>query len=136
MLKEETLQVINENFTEMILDMVNQNVQETLKKLQDNKNKECEKVQKQIKETIEALYKHQSKTKNMVNKEINEHRLKIDNITEEESKDIESLRKRNETEMQNKMGGQSSRIEQTEDRISELEDEMVIKGKTAELFVK
>jgi hypothetical protein len=31
---------------------------------------------------------------------------------------------------------QSSRIEQTEDRISELEDEMVIKGKTEELLVK
>jgi hypothetical protein len=34
------------------------------------------------------------------------------------------------------MEGQSSRIEQTEDRISELEDEMVIKGKTEELLVK
>jgi hypothetical protein len=33
-LKEEILQVINENFIEMILDMVNQNVQETLKKQQ------------------------------------------------------------------------------------------------------
>jgi hypothetical protein len=42
----------------MILDMVNQNVWETLKKFQDNKNKECEKAQEQIKETIEALYKH------------------------------------------------------------------------------
>jgi hypothetical protein len=31
-LKEEILQVINENFIEMIWDMVNQNVQETLKK--------------------------------------------------------------------------------------------------------
>jgi hypothetical protein len=31
-LKEEILQVINENFTEMLLDMVNQNVQEALKK--------------------------------------------------------------------------------------------------------
>jgi uncharacterized membrane protein YcgQ (UPF0703/DUF1980 family) len=30
-LKEEILQVINENFIEMILDMVNQNVQETLR---------------------------------------------------------------------------------------------------------
>jgi hypothetical protein len=38
--------------------------------------------------------------------------------------------------MQNKMEGQSSRTEQTEDRISELEDEMVIKGKTEELSVK
>jgi hypothetical protein len=35
-LKEEILQVINENFIEMILDMVNQTVQETLKKFQDN----------------------------------------------------------------------------------------------------
>jgi hypothetical protein len=42
-LKEEILQVINENFIEMILDMVNQNVQETLKKFQDNENREFEK---------------------------------------------------------------------------------------------
>jgi hypothetical protein len=32
------------------------------------------------------------------------------------------------------MEGHSSRIEQTEDRISEIEDEMVIKGKTEELL--
>jgi hypothetical protein len=32
--------------------------------------------------------------------------------------------------MQNKMEGQSSRLEQAEYRISELEDEMVINGKT------
>jgi hypothetical protein len=37
---------------------------------------------------------------------------------------MENLRKKNETELQNKTEGQSSRIEQTEDRISELEDEM------------
>jgi methionyl-tRNA synthetase len=55
-LKEEILQVINENFIEMILDMVNQNVQEALKKFQVNKNREFEKAQEQIKETIEALY--------------------------------------------------------------------------------
>jgi hypothetical protein len=61
-LKEDTLQVINENFMEMILDMVNQNIQETLKKFQDNKNREFEKAQEKIKETIEALYKHQSET--------------------------------------------------------------------------
>jgi hypothetical protein len=47
---------------------------------------------------------------------------------------MENLRKKN-TELQNKMEGQSSRIEQTEDRISELKDEMVIKGKTEELLV-
>jgi hypothetical protein len=34
--------------------MVNENVQETLKKFQDNKNREFEKAQEQIKETIEA----------------------------------------------------------------------------------
>jgi hypothetical protein len=45
-LKEEILQVINENFIDMLLDMVNQNIQETLKKFQDNKNKEYEKKQK------------------------------------------------------------------------------------------
>jgi hypothetical protein len=35
-LKEEILQVITENFMEMLLDMVNQNIQEALKKFQDN----------------------------------------------------------------------------------------------------
>jgi hypothetical protein len=44
-LKEEILQEINENFIEIILDMVKQNVQETLKKFQDNKNREFEKAQ-------------------------------------------------------------------------------------------
>jgi hypothetical protein len=47
-LKEELLQIINENLIEMLLDMVNQNVQEALKKFQDNKNKEYDKTQKQI----------------------------------------------------------------------------------------
>jgi hypothetical protein len=37
-LQEEMLQVINENFIEMLLDMVNQNVQETLKKLYTTTN--------------------------------------------------------------------------------------------------
>jgi DNA-binding protein YbaB len=60
-MKKEILQVINENFIEMLLDMVNQNVQEAVKKFQDNKNKEYEKTQKQINEIIGALNKHQSK---------------------------------------------------------------------------
>jgi chromosome segregation ATPase len=38
--------------------------------------------------------------------------------------------------LQNKTEGQSSIIEQTENRITELEDEMVIKGKIKELLVK
>jgi hypothetical protein len=45
-LKEEILQVITENCTEMLLDLVNQNIQEALKKFQDTKNKEYEKTQK------------------------------------------------------------------------------------------
>jgi hypothetical protein len=41
----------------MTLDMVNQNVQETLKKFHDNKNKEYEMTQKQINEIIGDLNK-------------------------------------------------------------------------------
>jgi predicted nuclease with TOPRIM domain len=48
---------------------------------------------------------------------------------------MENLRIKNETEIQNKMEGHSSRIEQTEDRNSALEDEMAIKGKTEELLI-
>jgi hypothetical protein len=49
---------------------------------------------------------------------------------------MENLRKKNEREIQNKMEGHSSRLEQAEDRISELEDELEIKGKTEELLLK
>jgi chromosome segregation ATPase len=52
------------------------------------------------------------------------------------TQDMENLRKKNETELQNKMENQFSRIGQTEDRISELEDEIVVKGKTKELLSK
>jgi DNA repair exonuclease SbcCD ATPase subunit len=93
------------------------------------KNKEYEKTQKQINEIIGALNKHQNETENTTDREINELRMKIDNIKEEVIHDMENLRKKNETEIQNKMEGHSSRLEQAEDRISELEGEMVIKGK-------
>jgi hypothetical protein len=49
-LKKDIPQVLNENFIEMILDRVNQNVEETLKKFQDNKNREFEKAKEEIKE--------------------------------------------------------------------------------------
>jgi hypothetical protein len=52
------------------------------------------------------------------------------------TQDMENLRKKNETELQNKTEGQSCRTGQTEDRISELKVEMVIKGKTKELLIK
>jgi hypothetical protein len=60
--------------------------------------------------------------------------MKTDNIKQEMGHDTENLRKKNETEIQNKMEGHSSRLEQAEDRISEFEDEMVIKRKTEELL--
>jgi hypothetical protein len=65
-LKEDILQVLNENFIEMILDMVNQNVKETLKKFQDNKSREFVKAKEEIKEAIEALYKQQSETESII----------------------------------------------------------------------
>jgi hypothetical protein len=68
-LKEEILQVITENFIEKILDAVNQNVQDALKKFQDIKNKEYEETQKQINELIEPQNKHQSETKNTINRD-------------------------------------------------------------------
>jgi uncharacterized protein Yka (UPF0111/DUF47 family) len=96
-LKEEILQVISENFMEMLLYMVNQNTQEALKKFQDTKNKEYKKTQKQINELIGPLNKHQSETENTINREINESQSKIDHIKEEVTHDMENLRKKKET---------------------------------------
>jgi GTPase involved in cell partitioning and DNA repair len=60
---------------------------------------------------------------------MNELNMKIDNIKEEVTHYMENLRKKNGTVIQNTMEGHSSRQEQAEDRISELEDKMEIKGK-------
>jgi hypothetical protein len=49
-----------------ILDVVNQNVHDALKKLQYTKNKEHEKIQKQINELRDDLNKHQSETKGTI----------------------------------------------------------------------
>jgi hypothetical protein len=46
--------------------------------------------------------------------------MKIRNIKEEVTKDMENLRKKNQTKTQNAVEGHSSRLEQVEDRISEL----------------
>jgi uncharacterized protein Yka (UPF0111/DUF47 family) len=95
----------------MLLDMLNQNIQEALKKFQDTKNKEYKKTQKQIIELIGALNKHKSETENTINREINELKTKIDNIKEEVTHDMENFRKNNEPEIQNTMEGHSSRLE-------------------------
>jgi cell division protein FtsX len=47
-----------------ILDKVDQNVQDALKKIQDTKNKGYRKTQQQRNELREALNKHQSETEN------------------------------------------------------------------------
>jgi hypothetical protein len=49
--------------------MVNQNIQEVLKKFQDNKNKDYEKTQKQTNEITRALNKHQNETENTINRD-------------------------------------------------------------------
>jgi 5'-deoxynucleotidase YfbR-like HD superfamily hydrolase len=54
-LKEEIWEEISEKFMEKIIHMVDQNVQDALKKFQDTKNKEHEMTQTQIKEFREAL---------------------------------------------------------------------------------
>jgi hypothetical protein len=58
--------------------------------------------------------------------------MKIDNIKEEVTHDMENLRKKNETETQNTVEVHSSRLDQGENRISELENKIEIKGKTKE----
>jgi hypothetical protein len=83
-----------------------------------------------------VLNKHQSETEKIIDRDINELKMKIGNIKEEETYDIENFRKKNETETQNTVEGHSSRREQAKDGISELEDKMEIKGKTEKLLVK
>jgi hypothetical protein len=52
----------------MLVDMVSQDVQEALKKFQDNKIKEYEKTQKQINEIIGTLNKYQTETEITINR--------------------------------------------------------------------
>jgi polyhydroxyalkanoate synthesis regulator phasin len=93
-LNKEIVKVITENFMEMLLDKVKQNIQEAFKKFQGNKNEKYVQTQKQINEVIGALNKYQSETHNTINTEINELRPKISNIKEEGTHDNEKLRKK------------------------------------------
>jgi oligoendopeptidase F len=103
-------------------------VQDALKKFQDTKNKEYENTQRQINELIRALSKHQSEIENTINRQLSELKMKIENIKEEVTHYMENLRKKSQTEAQNTVEVHSSRLEQAEDRISELEDKIEIKG--------
>jgi hypothetical protein len=130
---------VSEKFMEKILDIVNQNVQDALKKFQDTKNKEHEMTQKQIKELKENFNKHQSETKDTIKREIHELKRTTQIIKEELNKDMENLTRKNQTEIlevkspysqtKNSVEGHSSRLEQVEDRISELKDKIEIKEK-------
>jgi hypothetical protein len=93
----------------MLLDMVNQNIEEALKIFQDKKNKKYEKTQKQINAIVGSLNKHQSETENSINRQINELRMKI-NHKGEVTHCMENLRKKKETEIQNKMEVHCSRL--------------------------
>jgi hypothetical protein len=106
--------------------MVNQNVQDALKKFQDTKNYDPEMTQKQIKD----FNKHQSETRDTIEGEIHELKRTIQNIKRELNKDMKNLRKNTQAEIleikspfsqtKNTVESQSSRLEQVEDRISEL----------------
>jgi hypothetical protein len=65
---------------EKILDKVNQNVQDALKKFQDTKNKEHEKTQIEIRETREEFNKQQSEKKDTTKKERYELKMTTQNI--------------------------------------------------------
>jgi predicted RNase H-like nuclease (RuvC/YqgF family) len=72
---------------------------------------------------------------NTINREINTLKMKIETI-KELAHDVENLRKKNQIETQNTVECHSSRLEQSEDRLSELEDKIEYKEKTEELLVK
>jgi hypothetical protein len=58
-----------------------------------------------------SFLKYQTETEITKKRKINELRAKIDNIKEEVTHGMENLRKKNETELQNKMEVHSSTIE-------------------------
>jgi hypothetical protein len=55
--------------------------------------------------------------------------MKIKNIKEKVTQDMENLKKKNQTETQNTVEDHSSRLDQVEDRISEYKDKIEIKEK-------
>jgi hypothetical protein len=67
-LNVEILEKVSKKFMEKLIDMVNQNVQNALKKFQDTKNKEHEKTQKQMNKLRMDFKKHQSETKDTMKK--------------------------------------------------------------------
>jgi hypothetical protein len=108
--------------------MVNQNVQDTLKKFQDSKNKEHEKMQKQTKELREDFNIHKSETKDTIKREIYELKMTTQTIKEELKKDMENLKKKNPSLLPH----QQTRTR--EDRISEFKDKIELKENIEEIL--
>jgi hypothetical protein len=55
--------------------------------------------------------------------------MKIENIKEEVTHDMENLRKKSQTEIENTVEGHFNKRKQVEDRISELKDKIEINEK-------
>jgi hypothetical protein len=56
-------------------------------------------TQREIKKLIKDLNKHQSETKDTVKREMHESKMTIQIIKEDLNKDLENLRKKNQTEI-------------------------------------
>jgi chromosome segregation ATPase len=107
--------------------------------VQNTKNEEREKTQKQIKELREDFNKHQSETKDTIKREIYELKMTAQNTKDELDKVMENFRTKNQMEIlelespfiqtENTVEGHSSILEQVEGRISELEDKIESKEK-------
>jgi flagellar biosynthesis chaperone FliJ len=93
-LKEQIMEKDTENLIEKIPDMVNQKVQDALKKFQDTINEECEKTQKQINGLRGEYNKHQSKTKDTIKREICAIKKSPQNIKQELHKDVNKPQKK------------------------------------------
>jgi hypothetical protein len=92
----------------------------------------------------EEFNKHKSETKNTIKRAIYEIMNTTQNIKQELNKDWEKIRKKNQTEIleikspfsQTKNTGEDhcNRLDQVEDRISELKDKIEIKEKNRRTF--
>jgi hypothetical protein len=128
--------------------MVNQNVQDALKKFQDTKNKEHVMTKKQIKELREDFNEHQSETKDTIKRKIHELKRTTQIIKEDMNKDMENLRRNNQTEIleikspysqtENTGEGQSSRLDKwkTESQSTKINKIEIKEKKTEEIFIK
>jgi chromosome segregation ATPase len=94
--------------------------------------KKLEKTQKQLSELREDFKKHQSETNETIKNEIYEVKKTTEDMKEDLNRDIENLRKKNQKEIlgikspcsqtKNTVEGNSSKLEQVEDRIVGLKE--------------